>query len=272
MIRFSLVVCSLVAAALGHAEEPIQWRGDWQQGSLLLGAVPPGYRVTYQNRDLKISDQGYFLLGLDRDQGTDLALKITDPEGHQTPEHLHVSQRKYDIQYVEGVPQKTVNPPAEELKRIARESVLVSKAREVVTDATDFLDGFIQPLDGPVTGVYGSQRFYNGEPRRPHFGVDYAGPVGAPVKAPAAGVVLLANDDLFFSGGTLIVDHGHGLSSTFMHLSKILVKEGDRINRGDLIARVGATGRATGPHLDWRMNWHQVRIDPQLVLKSFPAR
>ena len=183
-----------------------------------------------------------------------------------------VAARSYNIQKVEGVPQRTVTPPPEQLQRIRSDSALVVQARRPVTDKTDFLAGFIKPLEGPITGVYGSQRFYNGVPKSPHYGLDYAAPTGTIVKAPAAGVVSLAHADLFYSGGTLIIDHGHGLSSSFLHLSEIVVKEGSRVQRGEVIARVGSTGRATGPHLDWRMNWLNQRVDPALVLESFPAQ
>ena len=165
-----------------------------------------------------------------------------------------------------------MEPPAEQLQRIKSDAQLVKAARQPITDKTDFLQGFIKPLNGPKTGVYGSQRFYNGVPKSPHYGVDYAAPTGTIVVAPAAGVVRLAHPDLFYSGGTMIIDHGHGLSSSFLHLSEILVTVGTRIERGAPIAKVGATGRATGPHLDWRMNWRNVRVDPELVLETLPAQ
>ena len=181
-------------------------------------------------------------------------------------------QRDYRIQRVNGVPAKTVTPSDSDLTRIRNDVVLVKRARRDVTNAIDFLDGFERPLDGPITGVYGSQRVYNGVPKSPHYGVDYAAPTGTEVKAPAAGIVRLAHPDLFYSGGTLIIDHGHGLSSSFLHLSDILVTEGSRVMHGQPIGKVGATGRATGPHLDWRMNWRKQRIDPQLVLETLPRQ
>ena len=156
------------------------------------------------------------------------------------------------------------------MDRIARDSKAVKQARAKITDHEWFVGGFIRPLEGPITGVYGSQRIYNGIPKQPHYGIDYAAPEGAKVRAPAGGVVTLVHDNMYFSGGTLIIDHGHGLSSTFLHLSKILVKPGSYVRRGMDLAEVGATGRATGPHLDWRMNWRDVRIDPQLVLGALP--
>ena len=149
---------------------------------------------------------------------------------------------------------------------------MVRDARSLDRERTDFIGGFIQPLEGVITGVYGSQRVYNGIPKRPHYGLDIAAPEGTAVRAPAFGVVTLVHPDMYYSGGTLIVDHGHGLSSTFIHLSKILVQEGQRVTPGELIAEVGATGRATGPHLDWRMNWFDVRVDPQQVLQALPAK
>ena len=132
------------------------------------------------------------------------------------------------------------------------------------------LAGFMWPVEGPISGVYGSQRYYNGEPRRPHFGVDVAAPAGTTVRAPAAGIVTLAQPDLFYSGGTVILDHGYKLSSTFLHMSEVLVQAGDELKAGDIIGAVGATGRATGPHLDWRMNWRDTRIDPQLLAPPMP--
>jgi len=195
---------------------------------------------------------------------------VADPLG-QHRYRFDVARRSYDVQRIDGVPERTVTPPAEVLARIRREQALVDRARAPVSARQDFLSGFARPLEGPITGVYGSARIYNGVPKNPHYGLDIAAPSGTLVRAPAAGVVRLAQPDLYFSGGTLIVDHGQGLTSTFIHLSALLVAEGDELARGEPIARVGATGRATGPHLDWRMNWQDVRIDPALVLRHFPA-
>jgi murein DD-endopeptidase MepM/ murein hydrolase activator NlpD len=164
-----------------------------------------------------------------------------------------------------------VTPSTKDKDRIKKDITLVKKARKYIGAQDDFTAGFIQPASGPITGVYGSQRFYNGVPKSPHYGIDYAAPTGTPVKAPAAGIITLVHDDMFYSGGTLILDHGHGLSSTFLHLSDILVEEGQRVSREMVIAKIGSSGRATGPHLDWRMNWLDQRIDPQLVLDTLPA-
>ena len=258
--------------AFGPAAEPvISWKGSWQQGSLLLGQVKPGYSIRYNNQLIETTEKGHFLFGLGRNASKSSTFVISDPDGTSLEQVYSVASREYLIQRVEGVPQRTVEPPAEQLQRIKSDAQLVKAARQPITDKTDFLQGFIKPLNGPKTGVYGSQRFYNGVPKSPHYGVDYAAPTGTIVVAPAAGVVRLAHSDLFYSGGTMIIDHGHGLSSSFLHLSEILVTEGTRIERGAPIAKVGATGRATGPHLDWRMNWRNVRVDPELVLEAFPA-
>ena len=194
-------------------------------------------------------------------------LVITAIDGKEQAHTYAIAPREYRMQYIEGVPQKTVTPSEEQQKRAREESERVWSARQKRFARTDFTTDFIWPLTGRITGVYGSQRIYNGEPRAPHYGVDIARPTGTRVWAPASGQVTLAEPDLFYSGGTLIIDHGHGLSSTFIHLSKLLVKVGDEIKQGDEIAEVGATGRATGPHLDWRMNWLDQRVDPTTLVE-----
>ena len=262
---------SLLVSGMVVAESAIEWRGSWQQGALLLGRVKPGQVVTYGGESLETTSKGYFLLGLDREAGPVSRVTVRNADGTEVNEEQRVAARSYAIQRVNGVPQKTVEPAPEDLARIASDQKLVNNARKVTSNETGFLNGFVAPIEGPVTGVYGSQRVYNGIPKSPHYGVDYAAPKGAIVRAPASGVVRLAHKDLFYSGGTLIIDHGHNLTSSFLHLSDILVSAGMHVERGYIIAKVGATGRATGPHLDWRMNWRDVRVDPQLVLQALPA-
>ena len=266
-----IVLIALMTMCQSLAAESVQWQGSFQQGGLVLGKLPPAYSVIYKGEKLKISPQGYFLLGFNRDAPKTVEVTVLDAMANEYQEILTISKRVYNTQRIEGVPQQTVTPSETDLKRIRNDSRMVGQARSQVTDDVDFLDGFILPLEGIVTGVYGSQRFYNGVPKRPHYGIDYAAPTGTPVAAPASGIVVFAHSDLFYSGGTMIVDHGHGLSSTFLHLSEILVEQGQRVERGEFIAKVGASGRATGPHLDWRMNWRYERIDPELVLKTLPA-
>jgi murein DD-endopeptidase MepM/ murein hydrolase activator NlpD len=271
-----LFLAAAIAVLIGGSQsllaDAIDWQGSMQQGGLLLGKVPVGYSVSYEGRVLKSTPEGQFLIGFGRQAPPLIKVLLSAPSGEQTLHELSIVQRQYKIQRVEGVPQNTVTPPAAELARIRSDSALVKRARKEVTDDLDFLTGFERPLEGPITGVYGSQRVYNGTPKSPHYGLDYAAPKGTLVLAPATGTVRMAHRDLFYSGGTLIVDHGHGLSSTFLHLSDILVSVGTQVKRGEAIAKVGSTGRATGPHLDWRMNWYKQRIDPALVLQALPAR
>lgn len=198
-------------------------------------------------------------------------LTVQAPQGGIAKHPISIKPRQYDIQRIDGLPPKKVTPTAKaDLARIRADIALVRKVRRRDDPRTDFDQPFIWPVLGRISGVYGSQRILNGNPRRPHFGVDIAVPTGTPVKAPADGVVSMAHDDMFYSGGTLIVDHGHGISTVYMHLSKILVAEGTQVRQGDVIAQVGATGRVTGPHLHWGMNWFETRLDPSLLVSPMP--
>lgn len=259
-----LVVCAPFTFAL-------EILGDWQQGAVIIGQVSKGTQVEYKQRKLQVSPEGKFVIGLGRD-ATDTAVITTISNDKIELHSFSVKARTYDIQRVEGVPQATVEPNKEQDERIKREASLVTSARKVDLPLVFFAQKFKWPLVGPISGVYGSQRVYNGIPKTPHYGLDIAMPVGTRVNAPAGGVVTLVHPDMFLSGGTLIIDHGHGLSSTFIHLSKILVKEGDHIAQGQEIALVGKTGRASGPHLHWAMNWFEERVDPQLMVSEIKSR
>lgn len=241
------------------------------QGGLLWGVAPPGEAVSLDGETIDVAQDGLFVVGFHRDAPARHTLHI----GDSCEVALDVAQREYRIQRVEGVPQRTVTPPPQQLERIRREREWVSAAKAQRIARPDWLrqiDGdFRWPVQGPISGVYGSQRFYNGSPGTPHYGVDVAVPTGTPVTAPAAGRVTLAEGDLFYSGGTVILDHGYGLSSSFLHMSEISVEVGDELAPGDLIGAVGATGRATGPHLDWRMSWRDRRVDPQLLVPPMPG-
>ncbi|MCP4043819.1 MAG: M23 family metallopeptidase [Gammaproteobacteria bacterium] len=249
----------------------LELEGNWSQGGLVQGRTQPNARVEFDGKRIRVSSNGDFLLGFGRDDEPKHRLVVEFSDGTSESRVVEIKQRKYRIQRVNGLPKQKVTPKPKSLKRIRRESALARKARERDDERTDFVDGFKWPVVGPISGVYGSQRILNGKPRRPHFGVDVAVPTGTPVHAPADGVVSLTHPDMFFSGGTLILDHGHGLSSSFLHLSRILVKDGDHVQQGDVIAEVGATGRVTGAHLDWRMNLFRTRIDPQLLAGAMPA-
>jgi murein DD-endopeptidase MepM/ murein hydrolase activator NlpD len=237
----------------------------WQQGALIRGHVAPGSRVEFLGNMVYVDEQGNFILGLGRDAPTKVEVQVTAPDGQVTRHTFDVVQRNYNIQRVSGIKEKFVTPNEASQRRVDHENELIGKARSLREARADFAHGFVWPLEGPISGVYGSQRFYNGEPRQPHYGVDIVAPVGTKVRAPAAGKVTFAYD-MYYSGWTLVLDHGQGLSSCFLHLSKVLVKVGDTVKQGDVIALVGATGRVTGAHLDWRMNWLDQRIDAQLLV------
>ncbi|WP_372749203.1 M23 family metallopeptidase [Litorivivens sp.] len=267
-MRFCLAVFIGLWAVASHA---VELRGELAQGGLLIGQAQPGEQVWLDGKALRLTDNGLFAFGFDRDAKPVATLKICAGDACRE-QALKIRQREYDIQRIEGVPQNTVTPPPEVLDRIRQEGAMVSAARRKVSRSLAFAEPFIWPLQGPITGVFGSQRVYNGEPRRPHYGVDVAAPTGTPVVAPADAIVRLAHPDMYFSGGTLVMDHGYGISSTFIHLSEVLVKEGQTVRQGEPVARVGASGRATGPHLDWRMNWFNVRLDPVLHVGPMPAQ
>jgi Membrane proteins related to metalloendopeptidases len=237
------------------------------QGAMVTGKVPPGSRVEYAGRVLRTTGYGTVVFGVGRDETGPVEVTVVRPDGVRSVERIAVSPRDWPVQRVDGVPPKTVEPPPEIAARIAREQAQVSAARQRDDDRTDFAQRFIWPVQGRISGRFGHQRVYNGKPGSPHSGMDIAAPNGTPVKAPAAGVVTFAAPDLYLTGGTVLLDHGFGISSNFLHLSRIDVKAGDRVEQGQVIGAVGATGRATGPHLHWGMNWFDVRIDPLLVLE-----
>ena len=268
-----LLLASAVSIQLqAQNDQCPEFSGKLQQGGFIWAQVPLGSEVKLDGVALDVLADGTTFAGFGRDAPATAQLQISGPMPCQ--QTLAVAKRDYKIQRVEGVPQKTVTPPEEELARIRREGAMVKAARANHLQRPELLAsvlaGFIWPVQGPISGVYGSQRFYNGQAGRPHYGVDVAAPAGEVVRAPAAGVVTLAESDLFYSGGTVILDHGYSLSSTFLHMSKVLVRSGDELRPGDIIGAVGATGRATGPHLDWRMNWRSQRIDPQLLSPPMP--
>lgn len=246
--------------------------GRWQQGAPVIGTVQPGSKLRYGDRDVSVSDDGRFVVGVAYDAGPAAELVVTGPSGVVRRHEYSVEQRTYDVQKIGGLPQAMVEPPPEVQQRIESDQRLVALARGFDSRIDAFAEPFVWPVPAQVTGVYGSNRILNGVPRQPHFGIDLAAPEGTPVKAAAGGLVRLAARDLYFTGGTIILDHGHGLTTTYLHLSKLGVKEGQSVRRGDVIGRVGRTGRATGPHLCWRANWFDVRLDASLLLQPEPAK
>lgn len=240
------------------------------QGALVFGKVPPGSVVRYAGRVLRATPYGTVVFGIGRDESGPVIVDVQHPDGRAVSTSIAVAPRDWPVERIDGVPPATVNPPLAIAERIEREQALVVAARERDDDRVDFVQSFVWPVHGRVSGRFGNQRVYNGSPKSPHSGMDIAAPQGTPVLAPAAGMVTFANADLYLTGGTVLLDHGHGVSSNFLHLSRIDVKVGDRVAQGQVMGAVGATGRATGPHLHWGMNWFDVRIDPLLVLERKP--
>ncbi len=262
-----VVAQDVVPAAPVPQEERVMFPASVPQGALVFGKVPPGSQVRYRERLLRATGYGTVALGVGRDETGPLKVDVTLPSGRVEPVSIAVTPRDWPVEHVNGVPPKTVNPPPEIAARIQREQALVTAARERDDERTDFALPFQWPVQGRISGRFGNARVYNGQPGAGHSGMDIAAPDGTPVKAPAGGVVTFASPDLYLTGGTVLLDHGHGVSSNFLHLSRIDVKVGDRIEPGQVIGAVGATGRATGPHLHWGMNWFDTRIDPLLVLE-----
>lgn len=251
-----------------HQSSDLTVYGNPTQGGMIIGrSTKPIDKVTIDGVKVPVHpNQTLFVFGFGRDAEPDSELNLVYADTTQFSLPITVVQRDYKIDRVNGVAQKYVSPPASVTKRTKREAAAVYQARQNMTFRTDFSMPIQRPAEGRISGVYGSQRVFNGVPKRPHFGLDIAAPTGTKVNAPWPGKVVFADPDLYYSGGTLIIDHGMGITSTYIHLSKLDVKRGDEIQQGQKIAEIGATGRVTGPHLDWRINWFNRRLDPGLLM------
>ena len=259
--RIFLVLLFLISPV--HA---IEFQGKFLQGHFILGITNPNAKIFVGKKEVKVSKNGDFVFGIDRDQKYDLTFtKIL--QGEKTIITKKVIKRKYNIQRIDGLAESKVTPPESVYKRIKKENNAIGKARAINSNLQFFKEKFIMPVEGIISGVYGSQRILNGKPRWPHYGIDIAAKQGTMIKSSGSGIVTMAEDDLYYTGGTVIMDHGHGISSIYSHLENVLVSVGDQINRGDIIGTVGSTGRSTGPHLDFRINWFQTRLDPKSVLE-----
>ncbi|NOT41742.1 MAG: M23 family metallopeptidase [Alphaproteobacteria bacterium] len=265
VLTSGLSLATLVAVgARARAETAL--RGEFVQGTLIRGRTEPGASVSIDGRKLGLSTNGDFAFGVAYDRKGAAELRIRLKGGESETKSIPVGERAYKIQRINGLPEKFVEPPASVLARIARDNRLIGAARARNSDEAWFADDFAWPVKGPVTGVYGSRRILNGAEKRPHYGVDVAAPEGRAIHAPVGAIVAMAEDDLYFTGGTVILDHGHGVSTSYLHMSRIDVKVGDRVEKGATIGAVGKTGRATGPHLCWRLNWFAERLDAALVV------
>ncbi|MBD1141165.1 M23 family metallopeptidase [Pelagibacterales bacterium SAG-MED39] len=243
----------------------IEFKGKFLQGHYIIGFTEPKAEVMIDKKKIKVSKDGYFVFGLDRDRKFDVTI-IKTLNGKKEVFTKKVLKRKYKIQRIDGLPKNKVTPPESVYKRIKEENIKIGEARAINSNLSFFKKKFIMPVDGIISGVYGSQRILNGKPRWPHYGIDIAANKGTMIKSSGSGIVTMAEDDLYYTGGTIIMDHGHGVSTIYSHLENVLVSVGDQINQGDIIGTVGSTGRSTGPHLDFRLNWFQTRLDPMSVL------
>ena len=245
----------------------MEFKGNFVQGGFIVGKTDPKSKIIIDNKKIRVSKDGYFVFGLGRDRNHDVVIK--NIKNNQTKVFIKkVNKKKYKIQKIDGLPSKQVTPPREVYDRIKKDNILIGKARNIDSELLFFKNKFIIPVNNSIiTGVYGSQRILNGKPRRPHYGLDFAAPEGTPINAMLDGVVTLAESDLYFTGGTIIFDHGHGVSTLYMHLNELKVSLGQKVKQGEIIGTVGKTGRSTGPHLDIRLNWFNVKLDPESVLK-----
>jgi len=259
-ILIIILICFKVSA--------VEFNGKFIQGHFIIGKTDPDSKIKIDKRQVRVSKGGYFAFGIGRDRKYDVVI-IIEKNGIKEKITKKVHKRKYNVQRIDGLEEKKVTPPEEVYERIKKENKLIAKARAIETDLDFFKDKFIIPVDDAIiTGVYGSQRILNGKPKWPHYGLDFAQKKGALIKAMNDGIVTLAEEDLFYTGATLIFDHGHGISTLYMHMNEIFVKVGDKVKQGDIVGTVGSSGRATGDHLDIRLNWFEVRLDPQSILNN----
>ena len=266
----AILLAAMLLVSAAAAAETVTFDGRFTQGGLVIGRTLPGSAVTIDGRDVMVSGDGAFLLGFHREAPRTARLAVALPDGRIERHDLAIEARTYDVQRITGLPPSQVTPSAADLERIRAEAATLRRARQEPGAIAHFLAGFVWPADGPVSGIYGSQRILNGEARAPHVGLDIAGPVGTDVRAAAAGTVALAEPDFFFTGMTVVIEHGHGLTSIYAHLSAVTVARGDPVKAGDRIGAIGATGRVTGPHLHWGVNLFEVALDPALLVPARP--
>jgi murein DD-endopeptidase MepM/ murein hydrolase activator NlpD len=256
--------------AAAQPESQLQLQGEATQGGLMRGTAAPGAQVFLSGQPIQVGTDGGFVFGFDRDDTGDRTLRIVWPGGRDEVRTLTIVPRTFNIQSITGLPPEQVTPPPETYDRIRREAAQKAAARKPDTQGDWFEENFIWPASGPVSGVYGSQRILNGKPSNPHWGLDIAAPEGAPIVAPAGGIVALAEPDMYFEGGLVFIDHGHGLISYLMHMSKVEAHVGQVLKQGDEIGLVGHTGRATAHHVHWGMFWLGAHVDPQLLVPPTP--
>jgi murein DD-endopeptidase MepM/ murein hydrolase activator NlpD len=265
MLSMAAAAAAMPAAAFAieRTAGNLRFLGDAVQGGLVIGRAGAGNQVWVDGKPVRVQG-GMFCFGFGRDAEKAAIVKVRYPKNYEETREVTPKKRNFRIQRIDGLPEKYVSPPQDVLDRIKRDAHAVAEARMSDRDETWFLQHFGWPADGPISSIYGSQRILNGQPREPHYGLDIAAPEGSPIRAPIPGVVILA-EELYLSGNTMIIDHGHGVSTSYLHMSRQDVKVGDRLDKGQQVGLVGKTGRVTGPHLCWRLNWFQTRLDVALL-------
>ncbi|MDX2142223.1 MAG: M23 family metallopeptidase [Rhodospirillaceae bacterium] len=266
-------LCALaVLVSFGAVADEIALTGRIEQGGVAVGTAPPGAKVTFDGRDIALTDSGTFVLGFDRDAKAQAVLEIALPNGATDSRTLTVNPREWRVERVDGLAQKLVTPDPETAARIAEDNKLMAAVRARTEAVAFFETGFIRPAEGRVSGVFGSQRILNGVPRAPHLGLDIAGPIGTPVRAAADGIVSLAKADMVLTGQSVVIEHGYGLDTVYIHMNAIRVADGQRVKQGDVIGEIGQSGRANGPHLHFGVTWFDTRLDPETVLAVLPSK
>jgi murein DD-endopeptidase MepM/ murein hydrolase activator NlpD len=266
----AIALSVLPRAALALPSPPsFSLRGTREQGSLLVGKLVAPAEVTVDGKSLSVSPEGYFAFGIEYDQTAGLRLStVNKRDGTTTNSVIAPIARKYEVQVVNGLPERTVSPSPKEIERIKHENALVAKVRTRDTAGIGFSEVFDWPVPGIISSFFGSQRKLNGQLQAPHFGVDIAAPASTPIHAPADGTITLAEPEFFLTGVTTVLDHGHGVFTSYVHQNTLKVAVGQAVKRGDIIGLVGMKGRATGPHLHWGLNWFQMRLDPSLSTRT----
>jgi murein DD-endopeptidase MepM/ murein hydrolase activator NlpD len=258
--------------AESSASAELKLNGKFTQGGLIWGTTVPQAKVHFNGRPIRVSANGNFLIGFSRNAAPNARLTTEFPNGRTEIRNLEIKTRKYQIQRIDGLPSQMVTPPQSVYNRIRSENQIIANARARDTAQDLFTSGWVWPTLGTISGVYGSQRILNGMNRRPHYGIDIAAPIGTPVVAPSDAIVAMVHRDMYYTGQTIILDHGHGLTSAMLHMEQIVVEEGVRVKKGQKIGTVGMSGRSTGPHLDWRVNLFKTRLDPAFLVPPMQAK
>lgn len=260
-VYFSYIIMML-ACGIANASE-IKLRGSFEQGGIIIGQAQGAKEISVNGVDKYISDDGEFVIGIGRDYDGEIKI-IADDEEKIVP----ISKRKWGVQKINGLKKNKVTPLAEDTKKIEKEFTYIKKARKEILYNDYFDSGFINPIkDGRISGEFGNQRILNGKPKNPHSGTDIAATKGTDIVASGEGIISLAQNDLFYTGNVVMINHGLGLQTIYAHMDTIIVKEGQMVKEGQKIGTVGDSGRATGPHLHFGASVDNIKFDPMNLIK-----